>query len=66
MNPINSTCPISGKSVRADAVTRHDDHIVGFCSIEHRDQFVHAMAHYRAVCKPSDHYTRVRQCADRR
>ena len=44
MNPINSACPISGKSVRADAVTRHDGHIVGFCSIEHRDQFVHAMA----------------------
>jgi hypothetical protein len=52
MNPINSTCPFSGKSVRADAVTRHDGHIVGFSSIEHRDQFVQAMAHIARSASP--------------
>ena len=53
MNPINSTCPWSGKPVSADAVTRHDGRLVGFCSTEHRDQFVKAVAHFAQSASPA-------------
>jgi hypothetical protein len=39
--------------VNADAVTRHDGHLVGFCSTEHRDQFVKAVAHFAQSASPA-------------
>jgi len=53
MTPINTTCPWSGKPVSADALTRHGDHIVGFCSTAHRDQFVQAIAHFARSASPA-------------
>jgi hypothetical protein len=53
MKPINTTCPWSGKPVSPDAVTRHGDHVVGFCSTEHRDQFVKAIAHFAQSASPA-------------
>ncbi len=53
MKPINATCPWSGKPVSADALARHGEHIVGFCSTEHRDQFVQAITHFAQAASPA-------------
>lgn len=53
MQPINATCPWSGKPVSMNAVTRHGEHIVGFCSTAHRDQFVQAIAHFARSANPA-------------
>jgi hypothetical protein len=53
MKPINTTCPWSGKPVSSEAVTRHGEHVVGFCSTEHRDQFVKAIAHFAQSASPA-------------
>lgn len=34
---INSRCPISGKSISADALLEYEGKVMGFCSKEHRD-----------------------------
>src|SRR5215472_1787165 len=53
MKAINYTCPWSGKPVNPNALTRHGDHIVGFCSTEHRDEFVKAIAHFAQSASPA-------------
>lgn len=53
MKPINATCPWSGKPVSTHALARHGQHIVGFCSTEHRDQFVQALAHFAQAASPA-------------
>jgi PQQ enzyme repeat len=53
MTPINATCPWSGKPVNPQALARHGDHVVGFCSVEHRDQFNKAIAHFAQAASPA-------------
>jgi hypothetical protein len=53
MKPINATCPWSGKPVSADALARHGEHMVGFCSTEHRDQFEKAVSHFAQAANPA-------------
>ena len=52
MKPINDTCPWSGKPVSMDALTRHGEHVVGFCSTAHRDQFAAAITHFAIAATP--------------
>jgi PQQ enzyme repeat len=53
MKAINETCPWSGKPVSDNALTRHGDHIVGFCSTEHRAQFEAAVVHFAKSASPA-------------
>jgi outer membrane protein assembly factor BamB len=53
MKPINTTCPWSGKPVSPNAMTQHGGHVVGFCSTEHRDQFVKAISHFAQSASPA-------------
>jgi hypothetical protein len=53
MKPINDTCPWSGKPVSADALARHGEHVVGFCTTAHRDQFVQAITHFAQAASPA-------------
>ena len=40
---LNRSCPLSGRPIRADALTRYKGHVVGFCSPAHRDSFAAAI-----------------------
>ncbi|MDE0062991.1 MAG: integrase arm-type DNA-binding domain-containing protein, partial [Gammaproteobacteria bacterium] len=51
---VNNTCPWSGKPVRADSLTRHRDHVVGFCNPGCRDKFDAAVRHFeQSAGRPS-------------
>lgn len=39
---VNAVCPFSGQPIRADCLTRHGDHVIGFCNPGCRDKFAHA------------------------
>jgi peptidoglycan hydrolase-like protein with peptidoglycan-binding domain len=43
---VNATCPWSGKPVHPEALLRHQDRMVGFCTPAHRDRFALAVAHF--------------------
>ncbi|MXP62550.1 isochorismatase family protein [Roseomonas sp. M0104] len=47
--PINETCPWSGKPVAPEALTRWQDEPVGFCDPGCRDKFAGATAHFEAA-----------------
>jgi hypothetical protein len=52
MHAINDTRRWSGKPVDPQAITPQGDHIVGFCSIEHRDQNVESIVHFAQSVSP--------------
>ena len=46
---INETCPWSGKPIAADALTRYQGAVVGFCDSHCRDRFEVAVRHFEAA-----------------
>ncbi len=52
MNAVNETCP-SGKPVSDNVVTQHGEHIVGFCSTEHRDHLEAAADKFAKSTRPA-------------
>ena len=46
IRPINETCPWSGMPIHPDALFKHQDRVVGFCSSSHRDKFARAIEHF--------------------
>ena len=52
MNAVNETCP-SGKPVSDNVVTQHGEHIVGFCSTEHRDHLEAAADNFAKSTRPA-------------
>jgi len=51
--PINETCPWSGKPVAQDSLTRWNGQVVGFCNPGCRDKFDAATAHFTAAAAAS-------------
>jgi hypothetical protein len=45
---INETCPWSGKSISADALTLYNGSVVGFCNPDCRDKFAKAVRSFEA------------------
>jgi hypothetical protein len=50
---INEKCPWSGKPVDANALSMHEGHVIGFCSVEHRDRFAEAVAQFQQAAAPA-------------
>jgi len=51
---VNQTCPWSGKPVSADALTRYNGKVVGFCNPGCRDKFESALKHFEADSASSE------------
>ncbi|MEM6903755.1 MAG: glutathione S-transferase [Pseudomonadota bacterium] len=46
---VNDLCPWSGKPVSANALTRYQGQVVGFCNPGCRDKFDQAIGHFNAA-----------------
>ena len=46
---VNETCPWSGKPIAAEALTRYQGAVVGFCDSGCRDRFEAAVRHFEAA-----------------